>query len=328
MKKQMQFELWDECNSKCTFCHLCNKNNITPNKTKLNMIQDTLDKISDLSIYDEYDTIGFIGGEFFQGQLNTPEIKSKFMELMDKSRWLLDNDYIENVWINVTLTIGNQNDLYDVLKRFEGHKGNLWLLTSYDTLGRFHSQKMLDNWDYHMKNIHKLYPEIKFNITSILTGDFIKKYLNNEINFTQMMEEYHCSLFFKVPTLQKEFYKSNKEMNNAIGHFFPTRDLFLEFLTTFRQTEHPDLWNKLFNIAYRADTLYCQENGDDIEITRNKDNDYMEIIIDNTTNKQLIRDKEKQMDYIMDCGHLSTYNSYVDEDGCAICDKLMIEELI
>ena len=74
--------------------------------------------------------------------------------------------------------------------------------------------------------------------------------------------------------------------------------------------------------------MYCQENGDDIEITRNKDNDYMEIIIDNTTNKQLIRDKEKQMDYIMDCGHLSTYNSYVDEDGCAICDKLMIEELI
>ena len=328
MKKQMQFELWDECNSKCTFCHLCNKNNITPNETKLNMIQDTLDKISDLSIYDEYDTIGFIGGEFFQGQLNTPEIKSKFMELMDKSRWLLDNDYIENVWINVTLTIGNQNDLYDVLKRFEGHKGNLWLLTSYDTLGRFHSQKMLDNWDYHMKNIHNLYPEIKFNITSILTGDFIEKYLNNEINFTQMMEEHHCSLFFKVPALQKEFYKTNKEMNNAIGHFFPTRDLFLEFLTTFRQTEHPDLWNKLFNIAYRADTLYCQENGDDIEITRNKDNDYMEIIIDNTTNKQLIRDKEKQMDYIMDCGHLSTYNSYVDEDGCAICDKLMIEELI
>ena len=52
MKKQMQFELWDECNSKCTFCHLCNKNNITPNKTKLKMIQDTLDKISDLSIYD------------------------------------------------------------------------------------------------------------------------------------------------------------------------------------------------------------------------------------------------------------------------------------
>ena len=54
MKKQMQFELWDECNSKCTFCHLCNKNNITPNETKLNMIQDTLDKISDLSTSDKY----------------------------------------------------------------------------------------------------------------------------------------------------------------------------------------------------------------------------------------------------------------------------------
>ena len=327
MSLQIQYELWRECNCNCTYCTLGFDNHKTENELKLQSMQTAIDEMKNFEP-DEHQTVGFIGGEFFQGQLNTPEIKSKFMELMDKSRWLLDNDYIENVWINVTLTIGNQNDLYDVLKRFEGHKGNLWLLTSYDTLGRFHSQKMLDNWDYHMKNIHKLYPEIKFNITSILTGDFIEKYLNNEINFTQMMEEYHCSLFFKVPALQKEFYKSNKEMNNAIGHFFPTRDLFLEFLTTFRQTEHPDLWNKLFNIAYRADTLYCQENGDDIEITRNKDNDYMEIIIDNTTNKQLIRDKEKQMDYIMDCGHLSTYNSYVDEDGCAICDKLMIEELI
>lgn len=327
MSLQIQYELWRECNCNCTYCTLGFDNHKTDNELKLQSMQTAIDEMKNFEP-NEHQTVGFIGGEFFQGQLNTPEIKSKFMELMDKSRWLLDNDYIENVWINVTLTIGNQNDLYDVLKRFEGHKGNLWLLTSYDTLGRFHSQKMLDNWDYHMKNIHKLYPEIKFNITSILTGDFIEKYLNNEINFTQMMEEYHCSLFFKVPALQKEFYKSNKEMNNAIGHFFPTRDLFLEFLTTFRQTEHPDLWNKLFNIAYRADTLYCQENGDDIEITRNKDNDYMEIIIDNTTNKQLIRDKEKQMDYIMDCGHLSTYNSYVDEDGCAICDKLMIEELI
>ena len=327
MKKQMQFELWDECNSKCTFCHLCNKNNITPNETKLNMIQDTLDKISNLSIYDEYDTIGFIGGEFFQGQLNTPEIKSKFMELMKKTAWLYEHNYIKHVWIYATLTIGDQKDLYETLNLFN-KKDELWILTSYDTIGRFHTQKMLDNWDYHMKNIHKLYPEIKFNITSILTGDFIEKYLNNEINFTQMMEEYHCSLFFKVPALQKEYYHTNKEMNDKIGYFFPTRDLFLEFLSKFRQTEHPDLWNKLFNIEYRADTLYCKENGDDIEITRSKDNNYMEIIIDNTTNKQLIRDKEKQMDYIMDCGHLSTYNSYVDEDGCAICDKLMIEELI
>ena len=328
MKKQMQFELWDECNSKCTFCHLCNKNGNTPNNIKLEMLQDTLDKISDLSIYSEYKTIGFIGGEFFQGQLNTPEIKSKFMELMDKACWLLNNDYIDNVWINATLTIGNQDDLYAVLKRFEGHKGNLWILTSYDTLGRFHTQKMKDNWDYHMKNIHKLYPEIKFNITTILSGDFIERYLNDEINFEQFMQEYNASLFFKVPALQKEYYHTNKEMNDKIGYFFPTRDLFLEFLSKFRQTEHPDLWNKLFNIEYRADTLYCKENGDDIEITRSKDNNYMETIIDTTINEQMERVKEKQMDYIMDCGHLSTYNSYIDEDGCALCDKLMFEELI
>ena len=316
MKKQMQFELWDECNSKCTFCHLCNKNNITPNETKLNMIQDTLDKISDLSIYDEYDTIGFIGGEFFQGQLNTPEIKSKFMELMDKSRWLLDNDYIENVWINVTLTIGNQNDLYDVLKRFEGHKGNLWLLTSYDTLGRFHSQKMLDNWDYHMKNIHKLYPEIKFNITTILSEDCIDKYLNDNLSFKKMMEEYHCSFFFKQ--CGNGPY-SKEEMNTILPHFFPPRDKFIDFLQKFRNEENDEMWNKLFNIHYRADSLYRNFNDK---------NHQMELNVRHKDSLNEIENNNKDEMETNDCGHLKVYAAYIDCDDCVLCDKLMIEELL
>ena len=52
-----------------------------------------------------------------------------------------------------------------------------------DTMGRFHTKKMEDSWKYHMKNIYKLYPDIHFNTTTILTADCIEKYLNNEISF-------------------------------------------------------------------------------------------------------------------------------------------------
>ena len=316
MKKQMQFELWDECNSKCTFCHLCNKNGNTPNNIKLEMLQDTLDKISDLSIYSEYNTIGFIGGEFFQGQLNTPEIKSKFMELMDKACWLLNNDYIDNVWINATLTIGNQDDLYAVLKRFEGHKGNLWILTSFDTLGRFHTQKMKDNWDYHMKNIHNLYPEIKFNITTILSEDCIDKYLNDELSFKDMMEEYHCSFFFKQ--CGNGSY-TKEEMNTIIPHFFPPRDKFIDFLQKFRNEENDEMWNKLFNIHYRADSLYRNFNDK---------NHQMELNVRHKDSLNEIENDNKDEMETNECGHLKVYAAYIDCDECVLCDKLMIEEFL
>lgn len=118
MKKQLQFEIWEECNSKCKFCYLGKINLLTPNHVKLKSLQLILDKISDLSIYDEYDVISYLGGEFFQGQLNTPEIKELFFKLMEKTAWLLENKYIREVWIYATLTIGNQEDLYKSLEYF------------------------------------------------------------------------------------------------------------------------------------------------------------------------------------------------------------------
>ena len=148
-------------------CYLGEGNRFTSNEIKLKSLQNTIDKISDLSIYKEYDTLSYLGGEFFQGQLRTPEIKEKFMELMEKTAWLKDNGYIKNVWIYATMTIGDQHDLYEALEKFKD-KNDFWILTSYDTMGRFHTPKMLETWDYNMRHIHELYPEIKFNITSII----------------------------------------------------------------------------------------------------------------------------------------------------------------
>ena len=241
MEKQLQFELWQECNSRCKFCYLGNENRCTSDELKISAIQKAIDKISDLSNYPEYNTIAFLGGEFFQGQLSNPKVKEKFMELMDKTNWLRENNYIEKIWMYATLTLGDQEDLYETLTHFT-NKDGFWILTSYDSYGRFHNDKMFENWDYHMKNIYNMYPEIKFNITSILSGDFIEKYLDGRINLKQMMQDYHSAFFFKQCGLGS--FKSKEEMNNVVPNFFPKRSEFLKFLTKFRQEEDEIMWGK------------------------------------------------------------------------------------
>lgn len=316
MSKQLQFEIWQECNSLCKFCYLGTENRCTPDSLKISALEKIIGKISDLNNYPEYDTLSYLGGEFFQGQLKNPEVKDLFMQVMRKTAWLLENKYIKNVWLYATLTIGDQQDLYEVLELFK-NKENFWILTSYDTMGRFHTDKMFENWDYHMKNIHSLYPAIKFNTTTILSGDCIEKYLNDELSFKKMMIEYHTTFFFKQCGAGAAGDKFS--MNKCLPNFFPTRAKFLEFLRKFSQEESEDMWDKLFNIQYRADTLYRNFNDTDKQMalnTRNK-NSRVEIT---------------QSDNVLDCitgecGHLISYQAYIDSDKCVLCDKNMIINL-
>ena len=48
MGKQLQFELWKECNSKCTFCYLGNTNRFTSEETKLYNLEKALSTIKNL----------------------------------------------------------------------------------------------------------------------------------------------------------------------------------------------------------------------------------------------------------------------------------------
>ena len=80
MGKELQFELWQECNSRCTYCSLGKENMFTSDEFKLQSLELAYNELSNSNTI--YDVIGFIGGEFFQGQLNSPQIYNKFMDLM------------------------------------------------------------------------------------------------------------------------------------------------------------------------------------------------------------------------------------------------------
>ena len=317
MSLQIQYELWRECNCNCTYCTLGFDNHKTDNELKLQSMQTAIDEMKNFEP-NEHQTVGFIGGEFFQGQLNTPEIKSKFMELIKVANDLLNNHLVKDLWLNASLLIGNQKDLYEAIDLIDD-KTKLWILTSYDSIGRFHTPKMLETWQYHMKNIHNLYPEIKLNTTSILTGDFIEKYLNDNIDIKEFKATYHTNLFLKTTVKPGHLsHLSKQEINDKIGNFFPTQERFQEFLFTFYMREGAEEYHNLFSNDLRADEVRKNYN---IDTKRN-----IKFIRDKQTLEETIDLIDEHIDNLS-CGHSTIYQCYVDSDDCCICNKQELGEL-
>lgn len=316
--RTLQFELWHECNNLCTFCFLSSEKRDTPDDIKIQHLKSTLATISDMSNYPKYNCIGYIGGEFFQGQLANPDVKHAFYELMEKTAELYNSGIIKQVWITATLTIGHQKDLYEILKLFKNHK-EVWILTSWDTMGRFKTPKYLNNWEYHVKRLKEVFPDIKINVTTILTGDLIDKYMNDKFNFHQMSKKYDIYWFFKhagsfIPWKTSGNYQEarscKKKCNEILPNFFPTRKAFIRFLTKFKEQEPSDLWARLYNIKLRADTLVRNFNNGDSLISQRFKNAKLDV-------------SEQRA---MECGHTFVYSAYIDCDDCVLCDTQRIAE--
>lgn len=64
--KVIQFEVWNECNNGCKFCSNKFVYNLS-DEQKLKTLDIVLQKVKSKDIYENYQRIGFIGGEFFQG---------------------------------------------------------------------------------------------------------------------------------------------------------------------------------------------------------------------------------------------------------------------
>ena len=318
MGKELQFELWQECNSRCTYCSLGKENMFTPDEFKLQSLELAYNELSNSNVI--YDVIGFIGGEFFQGQLNTPQIYNKFMDLMKLVNKKLNNNSIKELWLNATMTIGDQKDLWDTLDLFDDYS-KIWILTSYDTLGRFHTPKMLETWENSLNKLHTKYPTIKLNTTSIITGNFIDMYLKDEFNINEFKEKYNTSLFLKTPVKPDHLsHLSKVELNKILGDFFPTQSKFKQFLLKYKLKEGKEEYDNLFSNDLKATEIRKNFNNNDL---RN-----VTFIRDKKTYKETL-DCDSSLKYIntLDCGHSGIYQSYVDTDGCSICDKILIGNL-
>lgn len=346
-RKTFQWELWSFCNQKCVFCYLGADNKDTRAERQMKSLMDFEKSIDNLD-YTLYNNISIIGGEFFQGEFHTPEIKEKFLSIMKKIGQLYEDKKIGSCWLTCTLTRKEQDGLYDLLDYFKKNKifipnkkytaSGLWLCTSYDTKGRFHTQEQKDNWNYHMLNISKNYKFVKLNTTIILTGHFINEYLNNKIHLGKFSKKYNTTLFFKQPGLGTQFevrksdfdfindleksltkYKEkwliNKRKANEFYKFdfFPAQEEFKKLLIKIK-AEEPEFYNRLFNIRYRADEVHRNKNE--------AQNDRTDIRF-----KDAFNETNETNNVLNDCKHLFSYACYVDNNNCCMCDKNNIDEL-
>ena len=345
-RKSFQWEVWQYCNSLCEFCYLGEENRIHNKDRQMQSLNDLELAIEHMD-FNVYNNISLIGGEFFQGQLDDDEIHDKFFKVVKSIFQLYIEKKIGGMWITCTLTLGDQKHLYELLDLAEsmgvfpkeeyGASG-LWLCTSWDSYGRFHTPKMKDNWEFHMKNIKKKYPWIKLNTTIILQQDFVDLYNKGGFRAKTFMEEFNTTLFFKQcgrPSFEEfnipdnvnkedidavnEFLRSscNDELLQAKRNvnkrfpFFPTRESFLKFLVAFYKHDR-ECYDRLFNIMYRSDELH-------------RNFIKFEHDIFNTRNKVAIGPEETGKAVLI-CGHSEDYAAYIDSDCCCICDRNMVSE--
>lgn len=312
MSKTLQFEVWHTCRNRCKFCYLQGDQE-TPRMEMIKNLENILEKIKDKSLWEEYDTISFIGGEIFQGEMDNEFIVKAWFNIVALVAEYHRLGIIKKVYFCATMTHSNQQHLWYSLSHFNGHREGVWVLTSYDEEGRFHLPEMRENWVKNVKFINNNFKGIKVNTTIICTGAVCKKYILEDDDYFNRIKNYGTKLFLKVPSRPK-IYKTNKEANEKMGlDFFPTRKIFLSFLINLAN-EDINLYEKLCDIDLRADTLIGKWKDKDFVSTRDKST-YMELYDDET-------------EYVMKCGHISTYNAYLDENGCALCDIQAVKDMV
>lgn len=300
----LQFELWQNCNNHCKFCYL-NKNRINSTEQEMLKAMNTTIEILD-DMPKEYNAVGLIGGEFFQGQLSTKVLRDTFIKLLQKLAKLLDGEQISQVWITASLMQKNLDEIIDILKKSGIDKKKLLICTSYDTCGRFENNDS-SIWYSNLKELKQL--GYILHTQTILTSDFIEEALNT--NILEKISQYSM-IDFKTPTIFRDDYydvcfgKENKSYRDIVednkknfntSFFIKDRSMYLKFL------------QKVYNLfgPMKIKALCSNEVRSDKEYLLSKD-----VILDGRWSKEGVENAP--------CGHPWDSYCYTDSDKCARCD--------
>lgn len=276
----IQYVLWKDCINNCSFCSLGRKENSSIQDKKIR-IQKVID---DINSRNDITTIGFLGGEFFEGQLEN--IEKEWYNLLET---INNKDSIEKIYLYATL-INKQYLFYETLQKL---KKPYLICTSYDTKGRFHTQEKKANWLKNINNLHN--NNIDVFCTIIPTQDFI-------------VEDYclpdWLNINLNTPLVSVEWYK--RDDNRYDYHNALLRD------------------NITINLPKRQDFLkWCIKNKNKLTHFMNFTGTHSQTIYEFDKNNNMIyqfTDRDK-IGYALDlCGHPYAAKFYADSDRCVMCD--------
>lgn len=287
--KFLQLGLWLECNSHCAFCR--NKETIMDKnftEDKIDNIHRAIEIIKSLK-KGEYDFLGIIGGEFFQGQI-TEDVAPHFIELAKLIKEKIDQGYLKQLFV-ATCLMGEHN--YEEFQKYFGdyEKDQILICTSFNYFGQFNLQFTKENWNRNfelfLQNGYNLHIEIiatQANLEAIIDEKFDLLYwVQNNVRIDFLRPIDFCS-----------------QPKQNFPWFFPKRETFIKFMM-FLEQHYPNMLDDLMSLKQRASHLH-----------------------NFTANEEISRSEEfnEGEGKILDCGHSEIFKAYIDSDHCMACDIL------
>jgi hypothetical protein len=296
MRNFIQYELWKDCSNACKFCF----NKGQKDLDKIESLNFVMDKLDDPEV-DEYEEIGFIGGEFFDTQLDEPRVKELFYKLFDKCIEKIHSHKIDKLYITTALLFDMNKYLIPFLDylRDKGVLENVLLCTSFDLKYRFHTEKRRKLWEDNMLKLHQLYPTLRLHTETIVTGFFVNAVLNGEFSISEFCDKFHTHIDY-IEAGSGFYYYDKKECAKDMPDFFPTKDNFIKFLYKVAiENKEIDL-NTFISPNVRSDKIYCNYNGKRY-IMSNRRKSNMTISVEDLKVKYetgLIDSNEKMLDIV------------------------------
>ena len=272
----VQFELWHDCTNNCAFCHNIGSGDIN----KLKAIDFVTKKMNDKTLMRMFNEIGFIGGEFFDRQLDDTVVHCSFYDiLLNKVHEFIHSGAMKKFYITSAMMFNDIKYLDEFCRWIKavGLEQKTLLCTSYDTIGRFDNGGKLQNWMNNMVFIRDNF-DVKTHTEIILTGDFMNKVLDNEFDIIEFQNKFKTTIDFISPhiidhTHSNKFLRSKILYNDMIPDFFPSRSTFFKFVKKTIIDEKSIQAFKFLSNFIRADLVYTIKDGNYYEISGRRNGD-------------------------------------------------------
>lgn len=227
----LQYELWKDCNNHCSYCF---NRNIVPARNKIESLKYVIRSLQEKKISPDT-SIGFIGGEFFGGQLSNPKVKKLFYDAVKEACDKIKNNLPGRFLITAALMSEDKSDWFefcDFIHEEDMDKRTL-ICTSWDSMYRF-NQATSKAWKSTVIETQKLYPNMKFHVEMILTEHLVNSILDNTFSIKEFEKEWNCRVDLNIPYLpwHHERGESKEEFSKQFPLFFPKRKSFLRLLKT------------------------------------------------------------------------------------------------
>lgn len=285
----LQMVLWVDCNSGCAFC--LNKRGLMNKdfyEDKIENINKAIEKINNAQP-GEYDFVGIIGGEFFQGQI-TDEVAPHFIKLSKLIKQKIDDGIFKQLFVATSLMgPNNYNEFQKYFSEFSTKQ--ILVCTSYNEFGQFNQvftkNNWLNNFDKFLKNGYQMHIEM----------------IASEANMTAIISEKLDLLYWVNNNVRIDFLRPISFLNEPkekYPWFFPKRETFIKFMM-FLEQHFPNMLDDFMSLKQRASRLY------------------------NFTFNQTVSRKEEFDEgegTTMPCGHSEMFKAYIDSDRCMACDIL------